>query len=91
MGNFGKCSKHRKASEFSKGDRVRIVCVGGRAFSGLCKHLSEIGEVIGIYSRKTGFGIYEDTALNGGVIDVGFCKEGCGGHYFVPRALEKVG
>ena len=63
MGDLGRCSKHRKASEFSKGDRVRIVCVGGRAFSGLCKHLSEIGEVIGIYSRKTGFGIYEDTAL----------------------------
>lgn len=84
----GKCSKHRKCSEFKSGDRVKIVCSGGRNF-GSCAHFGQIGQIT--HSSETAEPYYgvENQTRWGGLVCVKF--EGCYGHYFSPRALEKIG
>jgi hypothetical protein len=85
--SIGRCSKHRKVSEFEVGNRVRVVCIGGRKFE-RCNHLDEIGTINQINNDPTFYYGSENQKRWGGVVSVQF--EGCAGHYFSPRALEKV-
>ncbi len=100
MGDLGRCSKHRKCSEFAEGDRVRVVCVAGRSFKGCC----DLGDAVGgdmlhqgltgrvrktMVERNKHLEYTNPEHSKMGTVSVIF-DNGCE-HWFVPRALEKVG
>jgi hypothetical protein len=86
--NIGRCSNHRLASDFKVGDRVRVVCTGGRKWVCGIDHLGNEFVVDRI--------LLTDTIANynlGFVMLVGELICDAGGtyyHRFLPRALEIV-
>lgn len=89
--NIGRCSNHRLASDFKVGDRVRVVCTGGRKWVCGKDHLGAEFVVDRVLLTDTD---YESNYNLGFVILVGelICDAGRGHyHRFLPRALERVG
>jgi hypothetical protein len=86
MADKGKCSKYRHANEFNLGDRVRVVCTGGREFFN-GSHLGMEGMIGG---KDISAPEYSMAHCKGGALIVQLpCH--CGyRHYLFPRALEKI-
>jgi len=85
----GHCSKHRNAKDFKKGDKVRLVCTGGRPWKCGADHLNEEFLVRDVSREPTDHSYdigYRD------VVHLGYSsKPGCTyWHEVLPRALEKI-
>lgn len=90
--NIGHCSNHRLASDFKVGDRVKVVCMGGRKWACRKDHLGNEFVVDRILLTDTN---HCDNYNLGFVMLVGelICDAGGSGtyyHRFLPRALEIV-
>ena len=89
--SIGRCSKHRKNTEFAIGDTVRLVCANGRTWC--CfppkSHLDGTGRVIGFDGAGRDAEYTNAKHRSGGLVSVRFDGNDHQ-HYCVPRALEKI-
>ena len=82
---MGKCSR-RSFDDFKPGDRVRVVCVGGREW-GLCNHLGQETTIKYVSNNNYHYyGSLHQVKRKFIVANIGDCY----GHVFIARALEKI-
>ncbi len=83
---LGKCSKHRHIREFSVGDKIRVVCEGGRTYA---PPLGSTGSIVEILPPGQGVYAYALEIRWGGLARVYVGSRG--NHYYLsPRAMEKI-
>jgi hypothetical protein len=85
---LGKCSKHRHIREFKLGDKVRLVCLGGRDFKCEFPSLGYVDVVSYVGSLTKPIYPAQSQVHWGGLVGLDMP---CGHwHYFSPRALEML-
>jgi len=83
-----RCSKHGHIKEFAIGDRVRLVCTGGRD---VCAEIGAVGSVLEFIQPSQSV-IYNDELRFkwGGLLRVSFDNGRHSSNHISPRALEKI-